>query len=259
MSLIGRALHSIWTRPVSAGRIIAVPLVLNLVVEGLDIFQLRRDDGGALWMMIVYFCISMAVVPMIAVSWHRAVLLSKEAGFLPISPRETLLAYFWRWFWLGLGLILIVGVVLALIYWAYVAFAYVDYLYGFDPVLRATDMMAIAVPPVSLYLYLMFRLGVVLPYIALEQPRMGLGQAWAATRAQSQRIALAAVIAGVVQTFLLIIPYIVYEAVTDPDTGFATASYEVPLAVFLAVSYTLTLLVGAAILTDVYGRLTPQD
>jgi hypothetical protein len=104
------------------------------------------------------------------------------------------------------------------------------------------------------FLWLLYRMALGLPHIAVEDRRLGLRQSWARTRPLARPIAGLAVIASSAQLPLL------YGPLLFPTWGYAETLWDdLPVVIVLSFGYVAVILFGAAILTELYIRTQPSS
>lgn len=165
----------------------------------------------------------------IAVAWHRFILLDEiPAGFVPVFDGRRLLSYLgWS---ILLGLILVpIGIGVALI----------------GGLLSASGGpgMVILVGAVSVFILtaMLYRFAAILPAVAVDQ-KMRLGEAWRATRGATGDI----LVLTLISTLCILV-------IDLPSLAF-TGSFEIIGRTWQAVTSWVVLLVGASILTTLYGH-----
>jgi hypothetical protein len=263
MSLLGAAFSSIARRYDVAVRLLAWPLFLCVVVEVFNTIRLVQTDyeGGQLSSWIVFF-VNLYAVGVIAVGWHRHVLMRATIGFWPAPLGPIYRRYVWQWFVLGFIATVILLAVIASIY-GVLYFALDDpyfwetmffYDSGLNDLFGAPFGILI-VPPIIAFLWLLFRIGVILPHLALGRSEQPLFWAWSATRSQARDILIAACIAGVLQALVICLPFVLYEMAYLVSADEVSTQMDYAMSVFYGISYPINALIGAAILTTIYARI----
>ena len=256
--LLFEAAKEIAQRPLVALRLLFLPLFLTLAAElfythRLISFELHEDPAG----LVIATVINFICVGLIAVGWHRHILLGAP---VPAIPSYSMGLY-WNYFkhWLILGFVIGFAMLLVRAIFAVVVSLFLDMdtltSMLFDTV--APGLLAI-LSVVVVFCWALFRFGIVLPHVALGHDDMGFGRAWDLTRPQAGAIFWTAVAAAAVQIALYPLVFWMSDTMISPETGVIPASGEYAIAVFTGVIYTLFTLFGAAILTVIYGRI-PQE
>lgn len=178
--------------------------------------------GGGILLMLVLGVVYVAVFTMIAVNWHRFVLLNEPVGWMPQVRMDRMVAYF--------GTALLVGVIMVGL------FLVVGLLIG----LTGAVGVVIGVPVLVLLVSQSFRFTTALPGAALGQGG-GISGAMAAT-------------SGEWLTFLaLTVIYFVVGIVTGLIAGLLSMIPILGILIYIAYNWA-AMMVGLSILTTLYGH-----
>lgn len=194
-------------------------------VEGTEVPMMTPD---AILPTIVLGLLAVVASLWIAVAWHRYALTGEEAvGWVPRFHGSAVLGYLGRSFLIGI--LVVLGVVAMSI-----------------PVGLISIGIPVLAGPMSLLLiglagYLFFRLGVMLPAVALGE-KLSLGQAWEATRNESGTIVtLALIVVGA--SIVIQLP----SWFNDDPSSIINIVYS------LVVNWFATI-IGISVLTTLYGH-----
>lgn len=265
-SIFFSALGHVWRRPVQAATILALPMTLNVLAELFDthryVMSGYEGAGTAAFLLVV---VNFMTVALVAVAWHRLILLKEPQGFVPLVSDQLYRRYFAQWFVIGLvimvSMILVFGgaaVLLGLIPGGSAnALVFLDAFFGGNlvgfPLYGPLTFLTIA------FTYMLFRFGVVLPRLALGHGQSRMRDGWRLTRPLAWPVAVAAVFAGLAQVALVWAPAdLLTWAMADAD-GYLPVNFDYVYAVTISVTYTFVTLFGAAILTEIYNRIDVQD
>ena len=243
--LFGLALRDIGRHGRSLPAILALPALLQL---GVEFFTWN----GLTWLGIA---ITPFMVALLAVRWHRLVLIGAEPVMLFADDGRLYLKYALDWVLIGLAVVTPIAVLFVLI----IAVGN-NLLMAAGEELQVTWMLAstwftVIFPAISTFLgvYFFGRTAYGLPQIAVTGTRMGLRASWRQTRPVSRALLIAAVLAaGVALIAGMLFNLLLYGDTLPPYWEDISPS---PTIVLGNTIYALgTALIGAAILTQVYRR-----
>ncbi|MBM2575345.1 hypothetical protein JQC91_03420 [Jannaschia sp. Os4] len=263
-AIFGGALRALVARPLVVAGLFAAIAVPTVALDLVDLWSFHADPdayGTGGW-GLARLAVETLVLAVAVVGWHRAVL---RPGAPDPSVRRWV-AYGLAYLVIGLAIGLVLAPPAALVlaglgiaanvaetgaampYGVIDLFATgLDALYGLGGVEIAFALLGVP------FLWLLYRCGMGLPHIAVADRPMRMGESWAATRPLARPIAVLALVAAAAQAVPLFGPT-AYALRADLPFTFAA---EAPLAVLAALGYAATILVGAAILTEIYRRITP--
>ncbi|WP_224814974.1 hypothetical protein [Hasllibacter sp. MH4015] len=211
----------------------------------------------------------LALLGILATSWHRFMILGEVPGLVPRLKPSLVLRYVLAWIVIGLvvGLIVLLCVGVPVLLLGVV----IDPLLGQlmlnviapDPYLvvdgglfPALLLSAIAALAGFLYLYLLFRMGMAMPSVAVRDGQgIAMRASWRATRDLARPIGGAALLAVLGQAALFAASYGAYSMTLDWETETLRFAHEYAGRLAYVVADTLTTLIGAAILTRIYRAL----
>mgnify|MGYP001556632023 CR=1 FL=1 len=164
----------------------------------------------------------------IAVAWHRFVLLEEYPGYVPAVTDRPIWPYVWRT--LGLGLLM------------FMVMTFLSIIVGMILPMTGEGGLGVAAMLVGTALtYFWLRSALILPAVAVGED-LKLRDAWSVSASQSRAIfGVALILVG-----LNLMASVVQQAVVPPGA--------VAVIISLAVGW-ITLMVGASILTTLYGHL----
>lgn len=184
---------------------------------------------------------------------------------MPRNQAALYLRHFVKWFVMGLvigPLLLAAFLAGAGLFWlaskAFVINSTFDELLLGDDIFGMPFFATITVLT-TVFTWLLFRCGVVLPHLATGHGDVGMWDGWRLTRPLAWPIVGAAVFAGIAQVGLMWFPASLQMQVVADADGFMPPSSEYTDAVLTAISYSLVSLFGAAILTEIYMRIGAED
>lgn len=217
--------------------IFAIASVFGVVVPGMSTMDpsvMMGSRGNGFIAVVVFIVIFVFLFAWIAVSWHRFVLLEEYPGLLPAISGRPIAAYAVKSLLLGLLL-----VALAIPFGIVMGMAMMPMGGGSGAIGVGIILSLIAGTVLS---YFWFRIAVILPGIALGKP-MTISEGWAATAALKGAIFNVAMILVGLNVILsvLLIPI---------SAGMPLIAEAINL-----VGSWVTLMIGASILTTLYGHL----
>lgn len=271
------ALRDLVQHPSAVVRMSALPLALYL---GLEAFAAR---GYVAWFNdldgpvsppteILNIVAFFAILGVLASSWHRFMILGERPGYVPKLGVGLVVRYVLAWFVIGLivGLIVLVAFGVPL----FIVGALMDPLLGqmmlnviapdpYLPVERGIGITAAVIAIGALagasYFYLLFRMGMGMPSVAVRGGEgMGMRASWRATRGLARAIATLVVLALIGQAALFGLSYASASLLADGQAEALSYGNELLRRVSFVLTDTTTTLIGAAILTRIY-RALPDD
>jgi len=238
-SLFFDAAGQLWARKGAVLPILAVPLGILLILE----VWVYTTESEAVWPYVLYFAVSFVIGPWIAIFWHRYILLEETASGLMPPWRNRLV---WPYVLAGLLIVLVIWIILAaLLILALFAF----------PELEDTDVfwaiMVGLVVAISFVpgLYLSFRLGLVLPHLALERGWLGFRESWHKTSGMGAGLWVLTALYTLVLSLPALLPV------------FEEGAGSLPISLISALIYVISTLIGISILTRLYeysGLMAPE-
>ena len=265
-SIFFLAVQHLFHKPLQALCILTLPLALNIFAELFDTHQyVMSYFEGAGYASVLVVVVNFMTTSLIAVAWHRIILLNEPQGFLPRNGGHLYYRYFAQWFVMGLVILFIMSLVVA-------AFAVIVWLvsnalgqsYLFEDLFMGDELFGtplyVALTIITaVFTYCLFRFGVVLPHLATGHSEVGMWEGWRCTKPLAWPIAGAAVLAGIGQIALLWLPSDFLMRMMEQPDGYLPSSFDYLDAVVVAISYSLISLFGAAILTEIYTRIDVQS
>lgn len=258
------ALRLVLSAPGTALRIVAGPSLVRLALEVL--IELGFNPEAPLATVLVTLA-DVAFVAMVAVGWHRFRLLDEAPGL--IGPRPTpgrMAKYGVEWVVLGI----FVAILLVLIFLPVIAFEYcclpagtlTRWLVGQEFVFDQFSVAGLLVSALCIWLFtwLFFRLALGLPHLAVRAPREKRLASWALTARLEPAVLVCAVLA-MIGTLLLWGPaFWAYDLLPEtwifghiPSEGsYDPYRYSVGYLALIQLCFTLQVIFGAAILTELY-------
>ena len=190
-------------------------------------------------------------ISMIAVVWHRFVLLEEQpSGFIPNSKDLPI----WSYFWYGVGIGILVFIVL------FILLFIVSVLTSSEYVLRAFDQQTVTMIPedialrafagiVATILYLRFAL--ILPAVALEGS-LTIGDSWSETKQYFGAIAMLAVLLTILNGAVMLVFGTLLSAVSASNAG-------VIIVTLLSVVFQwFYFMLNISILSTLYGHIVQK-
>lgn len=266
MSILIEALSHIWKRPKHACIIIALPLVLNVSAELYSAHRYVLSDYASYdFSSTIVMLVNFITTAVIAVCWHRLVLMDEGARIVPRSRFSLYFRYLIQWlivgFLIGLIMLMVFGAGAAVIWfstrnaiWAQVV---MSWFYAAE--LNSIGTIAIMTLVISLYCWLFFRCAVTLPHLALGRGEATMRQGWRVTQHIAKQIAVAAVLAGILQALLMWFQSQGLFLLMIDAEGYLPVPYDYVAAVLYSLSYSILPLIGASILTTIYTRFDAEE
>ncbi|WP_299906539.1 hypothetical protein [uncultured Paracoccus sp.] len=226
--------HSIWQVFGNFGaafRISALPVLLQwllllLVLPRLASSMLGEAGQNPLG-MVVFAIISVAAFLLIAVNWHRFILMNETPRLIPRLHRKAALAYLLR-------VVQIILVLLVVLIPAGLAMALVSQTGSVVLIVLLSMAASIA------FAAIVTRLSISLPAAAIDQP-MSLSAGWKVLAGRNDVVIVLAVVTGIAQ-------FVLSWLVGALSLSFATG------VVLQIVSGWVVMMVGLSILTTLYGH-----
>ncbi len=203
--------------------------------ESSTLYRNTLDPVAAVFVFLVVV-FSVFVFGWVAVAWHRFILLEEYSGLLPKSVGLPI----WRYIGLSLVLALIMFCLMFLVGFAVGAIVSIV-----NALRTSLGLFMIEFMMTSLASYLWFRLAIVLPAIATNNP-LSIGEAWRRT-GEIGKTVLAVAVALVAMN--LVIQETVFTLFTNDPT------IQIIQLVLQLITMWLMLMVGLSILTTIYGHL----
>lgn len=187
--------------------------------------------GGAILLAILGFVVAILIMSLIAVSWHRYVLLNeKPNGYIPAQPMGRL------WSYIGRVIMLILALLVIIIPVYFVAF------FILSGIIQATNSIVLATVMFGLlsllFSYISMRFSLVLPSNALGN-NMGIWESWAATKKVAGPL--------FVTVFILVLVNFVMAYISE------SIPIEIVSIVAIIIVQWVTMMLGIGILTTLYG------
>lgn len=246
--------------------ILALPMVLNILAELNDthryVMSNYEGSGSAALLVIV---VNFMTVSLVAVAWHRVILLNEPQGFVPLIGDDLYRRYFTQWFVMGLVIFFILcSIIAAVAGIVWLGSIAVGQPYLFEDAFMGDRLFGVSFYATlsvltTIFTYFLFRFGVVLPHLATGHAKVGMWEGWRCTKPLAWPIASAALFAGIAQIGLTWLPsdFLIWM-MEEPDE-YLPSSFDYLNAVVIAISYSLVSLFGAAILTEIYTRIDAQS
>lgn len=230
LKLFFHAVRLVLDNLVVALRISGVLYLLQIVVAiGLLLFLQPSSQGALLTYLVVVILLSVFCSIWTAVAWHRFILLDEvPSGWLPAFNGGRLLAYF--------GYSLLLGIIAIPILLGAGLLAGLFASAG-GPLVALIATVAVF----FVVLIIGYRLALILPGSSVDK-RMGLGDAWDATRGATGDIVVLALVSAI------------GAAVLGLPSSFLIGPLQIVGMVWSVVAQWITLLVGISILTTLYGH-----
>lgn len=268
-SILKAALSDIAARRMDVAKLMFLPMLANVLAEmNLTRVYIATDYVGGTGAGFLAFFVSIATVAFVAVGWHRIVLLGEKAKIVAAPRGAIYLHYAVSWFFIGfvpiLGVLLLgVGVyVIAVLFGLDAALLDGYYMYVPEFAQGVGSMfytgMGMFVVAMAVIWYL-FRVGVVLPHLALGHNHIGMRRAWGLTRPQAGPIFGTALVASALQSLATVLLFVSTSWAIDYETGEAAILSEYVTTVLNVMVFTFSGLIGAAILTTIYKRIEPSE
>ncbi|SFI60519.1 hypothetical protein [Jannaschia pohangensis] len=266
------ALRSLVERPVPAIGLLVLFWAVDFALTQMLLLPAIEDAP----LSIAPFVASIVLVGLVASTWHRIVLLPEGP---PISTWRAL-HYAVAWFVLGIvitialipaflllagfGFLMRHGLVLATDGppWGDIlaagAFLHLNFF-------QITVFFSVALVVIGLpFTWLLCRIGLGLPNLAIGRGDLSFRGSWARTAPLARPIAWLAVIVGLTQVLLLLAPFLFMPSLEDTEAFYAATDDLEALPpgylfsdVIGTVGYGLVVMLGAAILTELYRRTEP--
>ncbi|MEL7184706.1 MAG: hypothetical protein AAFY65_03355 [Pseudomonadota bacterium] len=252
--ILAHALRSVWARLPLTGL-----LLLGFTTADVAAYAVLDwlSDAGFLVHLLIGM-LMLVPIGIVASIWHRTVLRPD----LPPMNFKIALRYTVAWFVLGVILFLMLSPFAAIAYGLYWLLLLADP-YLLDPILMQIlldwgagggAVLAVATIP---FLWLLYRCGLGLPHLALGQGPMGVRDSRHRTKPLARACAELAVLAGLAQWALVSAT----AAVPLPDpSDVPPGATDWPLLLFevsASANYGVIVIVGAALLTELYRRSDP--
>ncbi|MCK8484910.1 hypothetical protein MUY21_12765 [Aliiroseovarius sp. S2029] len=258
-TLMVAALRRLSTNWRQALRLAVLPLLISLMAEYLFWSDIGAGGeghtglGGTFFFAIAGVVVFIAVFSLMAIGWHRLVILHEDPSFAGLSSGSgRLVKYALDWILLGL-LVTVINMVLLLplILWnAQDTMPVAD-------ALRLSESLVMIVSPYVIAGVVVLRLGLGLVATAVDAPRLTFASSWTVSRRHSKDVLLSAILLGAVALIL----FLPTEAMLS-SRGAAIA-YGVNMVLFEGVTSMLNALgtvvltlIEVAMLTELYGRIT---
>lgn len=250
------------TRPAAVVRIALMPIICAAAVFALDeyfwtlSFETGEGYGG---LANISTLLDIVMVGFVAVAWHRFVLLDEAPRIgVPTIGIGRALRYAVDWVILGAAIGLLIALVVALIGYG------MQFVAPLDPVAGQLgaglfDIDAIFSPWTTwivgtVFVYLLFRMGLGLPDMALGRNKLNMVRSLERTRALRGPILVLSLLAGAAQT-----PMLSYYSYLG-DWFYVASPHEAALHGFISgVLWGVVALFGASVLTVIYRETEPSD
>ncbi|WP_298863698.1 hypothetical protein [uncultured Sulfitobacter sp.] len=264
-SIFFEAVGHVFRRPVQVMCILALPMTLNILVELYDthryVMSGFEGSGSAALLVVV---VNFMTVSLVAVAWHRVILLEEPQGIVPLLGDDLYRRYFAQWFVMGLVIFFILFMITAAIAGiVWLASIALGQTYSFNVALMGDELFGVSfyvtvTVLTTIFAYFLFRFGVVLPHLATGHEKVEMWKGWRLTQPLAWPIAGAALIAGGAQIALTWLPSDLLMRIMEEPDGYLPSSFDYLDAFVISISYSLVSLFGAAILTEIYTRVDMQ-
>ncbi len=236
-------------------KVVGLPTVIRGAFELLIIWLDPAESTGS---FLAASLADMIFVSVIAVSWHRFVLLKEVPdSFIPRLHPGRNGRYAWTWLLIGLVLSFSALALGVLLYFLAIFLGGEEALYAVDamfPMGASSGLMFLAGAPFLWgFLYLLFRWGLILPDIAAGDGGLRLRDAMARSAPLNRAIMICALWATAVN----LVFFAIVMAIPIPYEGEVPDIWNRTYLLFFfstQLYWTGSVLVGAAILTEIYRR-----
>ena len=265
-SIFFTAVGHVFRRPVQALSILALPMALNILVELYDTHRFvmsgYEGSGSAVWLVVV---VNFMTVSLVAVAWHRLILLEEPQGIVPLISDDLYRRYFAQWFVMGLAIFFILSLIIAAIAGiVWLASIALGQPYLFEDAFMGDELFGVSfyitvMVLTTIFTYFVFRFGVVLPHLAAGHSKVDIWKGWRITQPLAWPIAGAALFAGSAQIALTWLPSDLLMRIMEEPDRYLPSSFDYLDAFLMSVSCRCVSFFGAAILTEIYIRIDMQS
>lgn len=258
VEIFGAAVASLFKHWSLALRILLVPLAVLVAVS---VWENQVEYTWANLAEVILLVVDFVFLTVVAVGWHRFVLLSEKPGaVLPRLPAKPMFAYFISWIVLILVITFSFAAIGAVLFFAFkelkktgVFDSFAD-VAAMQPATVLIGAFLLVFASIWAFTYALLRLGTRLPARAAFGKSIGLD----ASRVITKPIGGALIVtAALVSGLTLLLAYAPMLLLKDP-TMFATKPTSTQVIVS-NIGYGLTVLVGAAVLNEVFRRCVPHE
>ncbi len=239
-------------------RILIAPLAVLIAVS---VWANQTAHSFQIWVGLIAVLVDFFFLTVVAVGWHRFILLEENPGALtPRLPVKAMFAYFISWFAVTIIIALSLTAIGAVLFFGYKLLektGIFDRFVDFSTMVPESILVGaffFVFTGVWALTYALFRLGMRLPARAAFGKSIGLDASRVLTKPIAGALAVTSALIAGITVLVAYVPELFFEG-----SGIFVAVPTPAQTITENIGYGVTVLLGAAVLNEVFRRSVPHD